>query len=193
MHTCSGDADHVSVSLLSPQEQEFPIVVVSCVYIPLVTPISTLCFSGVPPCAKTNATAKYSGASILIFRYCTAVDWTIFGHHFKSMWTFLPEGFLILDLSSGNITKTFCTRLYIPLGLFLSFFKFTNHTALFKQKCKRPHPQSYSAQQWLEDAIPQLQDFLAGTNTEIFDREFNNRVTAIMDYINFYINTTLQI
>lgn len=96
-----------------------------------------------------------------------------------------------LDMCYGNITDAFCVRSYPPLGL-------ADHNIiclllLYRQQLKRHKPQCYSAPQWSEGAIAQLQGSLACTDWSIFDGSLNERVSVISDYIKVCINTCIPI
>lgn len=61
------------------------------------------------------------------------------------------------------------------------------------QELKQSKHQIYTAPQWKEDAIVQIQGSLACTNWNVFEGNLDDRVIIITDYINFCFNTTIPV
>lgn len=88
-------------------------------------------------------------------------------------------------------SKNLSTGVMIRTRNHLWFMKFNICSfALYKQelKCQKTVLQR---PQWSEDAITQLQGYLAYTEWDIFDRDLNFRVSAITDYIIFCMGITI--
>jgi hypothetical protein len=187
---CSPDLEMLTVSLRPYYlPREFPTVVVSCVYI---EPSANGNIAAELVAEDANAmAAKYPGSPVLIlgdFNTCR-LDSVL--PTFQQNVDTPTRGNNILDLCYGNNSEAFRTNSYPPLGL-------ADHNVicllpLYKQVLKRLHPQSYSAPQWSEDSTAQLQGSLACTDWTIFDGDLNSKVTAISDYINFCIHTTIPV
>ena len=187
---CSPDLEMLTVSLRPYYlPREFPTVVVSCVYI---EPSANGNIAAELVAEDANAmAAKYPGSPVLIlgdFNTCR-LDSVL--PTFQQYVDTPTRGNNILDLCYGNNSEAFRTNSYPPLGL-------ADHNVicllpLYKQVLKRLHPQSYSAPQWSEDSTAQLQGSLACTDWTIFDGDLNSKVTAISDYINFCIHTTIPV
>lgn len=169
--------------------REFSTVVVSCVY---VAPSANTKIAAELIAEEANAMlAKYPGAPLVIlgdFNTCT-LDTVL--PSFQQYVNVPTRGENILDKCYGNITNAFRCRSYPPLGL--ADHNIISLLPLYKQELKHHKPQCYSALQWSEDAITQLQGSLACTEWDIFDRDLSDRVSIITDYINFCISTTIPI
>lgn len=94
-----------------------------------------------------------------------------------------------LDLCYRNIINAFRGNSYPPLRL-------VDHSMVclfphYRQERKRQKPQSYSASQWTEDAITQLQGSLACITLDIFEGDLNEKLSIITGYIKFCIDLTI--
>ncbi|GAA6215221.1 A disintegrin and metalloproteinase with thrombospondin motifs 17 isoform X1 [Lates japonicus] len=169
--------------------REFPAVVVSCVYIP---PDANYNKAAEMLAGEANSMlARYPGAPVFImgdYNNCR-LDRTL--PSFQQYVDIPTRRENVLDLCYGNIANAFRARSYPPLGL-------ADHNMIcllpvYRQELKRIKPQIYSAPQWTEDAIAQLQGSLACTDWEIFEGDLDHRVSTVTDYINFCITTTIPV
>lgn len=95
-----------------------------------------------------------------------------------------------MDLCYGNIKDAYISKSQPPLG-------FSDHNVVFllpHYRAELKRQKTYSAHQWLEDNIVQLQGSLACTEWDTLSGgTLNEKVKVITDYIKFCISTTIPV
>ncbi len=155
--SCTADLEILTVSLRPYYlPREFPVVVVSCVYVAPSANINTAAelIAG----DANDKLARYPGAPLFIlgdFNNCK-LDCVL--PSFQQYVDIPTRRANILDMCYGNVADAFRARSYSPLGA--ADHNIISLLPLYKQQLKRHSPQRYSAPQWSGDAITPLTGFL---------------------------------